>query len=104
MASHDRHGRRQCAMRDGNASVGWNSNRRRDSGNDFELDACSRDRFSLLATPPEDEWIAPFQPNHDLAGPSPLDQQLIDVLLLAIVPAPSPADIDALGTGRREFQ
>ena len=55
------------------------------------------ERGGLLAAPGEHERIAALEPHHRLAGPAPLDQQRVDVVLGHRGAAGRLADVDALG-------
>ena len=81
------------AMGDGNAGIGQAADARGDARHDAERHAGARQRLRFLAAAPEHEGIAALQPQHALALPRQIDQQVGNVALLAglVTPARLPA-------------
>ncbi len=98
------HGRRHRAMGHRNTRV----RRRRDGGrhtrNDFKFQPGSGNGFRLFPAPTKDERIATFQADHPLPRLSVIDQQPIDLRLIAILAAPAPADVQTFSRWRHMLQ
>jgi hypothetical protein len=85
-------------MRDGNSGISW----RRDAGgyawDDFERNARLGEDLRLLASTPEDEWIAALEPNNALPFPGKPNEEGTDLLLPGGIGAPAAlSDIVLLG-------
>ena len=91
-------------MRHRNAGVGGAANRRRDAGNNLELDAGRCQLFGFLTPPTEDKRIPALEPHHALAFASLLDEQAMDLLLRHGVGSGALADEDQLRASRHSRQ
>ncbi len=90
-------------MGHGYPCVGRHGDRRSDAGHDLERHPVrpQEERFFTAAT--EDERVAAFQPHHPLALSCPVDEQLVDRLLVSSVVGLL-ANVDPLGSRRGERQ
>jgi len=70
----------------------------------FERHARRDARQRFLPASPEYEWVAPFEPHHQLALLRSVDQQRVDLLLRQPVLLRQFADIDPLAVGARLVQ
>ena len=92
------------AMRQRDARIGGDAERRRDARNHFERDAGIGQRFGLFAAAPEDERVAALQPDHRQAAPGALDQHGADLFLREGVVGFLLADVEPLGVRRGEVE
>ena len=84
-------------MRYRNSRVGGHRHGRRDARHNFEREPRGGNRLRLLASPSEDERVAPLQPDHHFSLPGLLDDQPIHLILILVPSTASAADIDAFG-------
>ncbi len=82
----------------GNTRIGGGTAGGRDARHHFEGDAGLCQSLQLLAAATEDKGIAPFEPDHGLAGKSLGQQQTVDFTLRSTVLTGPFAHGDALGT------
>jgi hypothetical protein len=104
MAGHEGDHLGMVAVRQGNAGIGRDAQRRGDTRHDFERDAGIGQRFGLLAAAAENKWVAAFEPHHREAAPRPLNQHGADFLLGEGVDGFFLADVDTLGVRWRQVQ
>ena len=91
-------------MRERNAGVRGDAQRRGDARHHFERNAGVGQRFGLFAAAPEDERIAALQPHHVQPAARALDQHRADLFLVKRVLRFLLADVDALGGSGREVE
>ena len=92
------------AVRQRNAGVRRDAQRRGDAGNDFERHAGLGQRFGLLAAASEQERIAALQTDHVPATPRAVDEHGADLVLRVHAIGFLLADVDALGVGGGESE
>ena len=92
MAGDEGDGLRRIAMRQRDLRRGRNAQRRRDAGNDLDLDALGAQRLDLFSAAAEDEGIAALEPHHPLAGAGRSHQPAMDLALRNRMFAPGLAD------------
>ena len=80
-------------MSERNLRAGRGAKCRRDTGNDFKLDAGLAQSFDLFPGAAKDQRVAALQPHHLQAQQSVLDQQRIDFLLADFLASKTFADI-----------
>ena len=95
VTGHDRNRTGNTPMRQGNVRGRGSGERCADPGDDAHRDPCRTQRFDLLTASPEEEWVSPFQTNHEMSGSRSLDHQLVDLGLGDGIAARPLADIDA---------
>src|SRR5690348_453481 len=100
----ERYRRRMFTMRQRDAAISRQSQRRGYARYDLERNPRSRQRFHLLAAPPEDERIAALEPHHRLAAPRALDQHSGDLFLSRFMRRALLADVHPLGMRGRQVQ
>ena len=91
-------------MRERNAAVGGDSQRRGHARNHFERDARFNQRFHFLTAAAEDERVAALQPNDREPAPRALDHHGADLFLREGVHGFLLADVDALAILAREIE
>ena len=104
MAGDESDDRGVVAMRERNAGVSGDAQRRCHAGHDLERNAGIGQRFGLFAAAPEDERVAAFQTNDVEAAFAAIDQQRADLFLRQRVIRLLLADVDALGGSGSEIE
>ena len=92
------------AVRERDAGISRDAERRRHAGDDLEINAGIGESFGLFATASEKEWIAAFQPHHVESAPAAINQKSADFVLGERVVGFFLADVDAFGSGRGKGQ
>ena len=96
---HEGDRRRDAAVGHGDPRCRGGGERRADAGNHTHRDSCPAQRIDLLATPAEEERVAPFQSHHQVAGASRGGHRLVDVGLGCRPAARALAGIDKTSAG-----
>ena len=91
-------------MGERNTGIGRDAQRRGDPRDDLERDARVGEGLGLFPAPPEDERVAPFEPDDGQAAPGAVDQHAADLFLRIGMRGLLLAHVEALGPGRREIQ
>src|SRR5262249_26395969 len=81
VAGHHCERRGDAAMRERDARVGRDRDRRAHTGDHLERNAGPRQRLGLFSAPPEDEWVAALEAHHPTPAPGVHDQERVDALL-----------------------
>ena len=92
------------AVRERNAAVGRDSQRRSNTGHHFERNARVRQRFQFFAAASKDKRVAAFEPHHVQAAARAVDHHGADFFLRKSVHRFLFADVNALAILGREFE
>lgn len=98
------HGGSVVAMRQRNAGIRGQAERRGYAGNNFEGNVRRGQSLNFLAAAPENEWIAALEADDGAALLRAIHHQRADFLLRHFMPGTFFADVDALGVRGRIFE
>ena len=97
MPRDESHGGGVLAMRERDAGIGREAQRRGHAGHDLEGNRRFGERFDLLAATPENKWVAALQAHHSPAAARALHQHGADFFLGKLVLGALLTDVHALG-------